>query len=444
MARVGFNPAKAVLLSYLGLIAVGTTIFYLLPTTRVETPFVDILFTVTSAVTVTGLVVLDTEKDLTPLGQGLLLLLIQIGGLGYMTLSTFLLVALRRKIGLRDRLILSESLNYPGLFGLVRFLKRVILWMIAIELIGFLALFFLWVDRFPVQEALWHALFHSVSAFNNAGFSSFSDNLTSFRGDLLTNLVVCSLIILGGLGFFVLNDLYLFFKGKVQRISTHTKLVLLLSFGLISAGWLSLILTELFHKPLWDLPLGEKLLGLLFLSVSSRTAGFNTVDVASLSESSQFLLMILMFIGASPGGTGGGIKTVTLAVVLISAFSYVRGSDQAVVFERKIPERIIRRATTVLTLSISYIFLVNLLIDRFEEKDFLKTLFEVVSAFSTVGLSMGSSEGLSFCAEFSTAGKLLIILTMLVGRVGILSFAIALRGREKTARIGYPEARLIL
>ena len=243
----------------------------------------------------------------------------------------------------------------------------------------------------------------------------------------------------------MINEIYLYFGGKLRRLSTHTKLVLTATALLVIGGWASLMLTELFHyEGIWSLSWKERLLSTLFLSVSSRTAGFSTVDLGSLSESSLFLLVLLMFVGASPGGTGGGVKTTTLAVVLLSIYSYVRGLPEVVVFRRSLARSQIHRAMVIITLSFTYIAFVNLLIDRVEERDFLATFFEVISAFSTTGLSLGSGEGLSFCAEFSPAGKLLIALTMLVGRVGILSFAIAMIGREKEPRVRHPEARLLL
>ena len=439
------SPPQAILLSYVAVITVGLVLFRVLPTTKGDVSLVDSLFTVTSAVTVTGLTVLNTEKELTDVGKWLLLILIQIGGLGYMTITTFLLITLRRKIGLKEHLVLSEALNYPGIHGLVRFLRRVVLFVVLTELVGFLLLYLWWLPDMGYRGALFPALFHSVSAFNNAGFSLFGDNLVRFREDLFVNTIVIALIVLGGIGFFVINDLYLYYTRRVRRLSTHTKLVLSLSGILILLGWLGLILTELAHySGVWAFDWKTRLTSTLFLSVSSRTAGFNTVDISLLSESSLFLLMLLMFVGASPGSTGGGIKTTTFAVILLAVVSYIRGRGEVVVFSRSITQGQIHRAMVVMALSFLHIALVNLLIDRIEEKDFLSTIFEVVSAFSTVGLSVGGGEGVSFSAQLSPVSKLLIVVTMLVGRVGIISFAMALIGREVHSRVRYPEARLLL
>ncbi len=444
MKLLSFSPVRSILLSYIALILLGTVSFKFLPLTRSELSFVDALFTATSAVTVTGLTVISIPEGLTFPGEIFLLFLIQVGGLGYMTITTFFLITLRRKIGLKERMTLAEALDYPGLYGLVRFLRRVVVFVLIVESLGTLILGLYWSFFSPIERPFFMALFHSVSAFNNAGFTIIPGGLEAFRGDVVVNLTFVLLVVLGGLGFFVINELYLFFRRKVSRVSTHTKLVVLSSFLLTALGWLGLILTELFHyKGLWSMGWDDRVLASLFLSVSSRTAGFSTVDLSLLSESSLFLIMLLMFIGASPGGTGGGIKTTTFAVILLAVASYVRGKDEVVVFHRRVSHRHIYRAMVIMSLSVAYISAINLLIDRIEEKDFLKTIFEVVSAFSTVGLSVGEG-GLSFCAGFSDIGKLLIILSMLIGRVGILSFAIALIGREEKSAVEHPEARLLL
>ncbi len=442
---VRLNPSQGILLSYFLLIAVGTLLLYLPVSNTAELSLVDAFFTSTSAVTVTGLIVADTGRDFTLFGQAVILLLIQVGGLGYMTLATFFLITIGRRIGVKERMILSESLNYPGLYGLVRFLRRVIAFVLVIEFTGFLLLFARWYHSFDIGSALWLSVFHSVSAFNNAGFSLFSDNLVGFRADIYINVVVSLLIFVGGLGFFVMNELFLFLRGEVNRLSTHSKLVLSVSTLLIVSGTAGILLTEAFHyEGLWSLDWGERLLSAFFLSVSSRTAGFNTLDISLLSESTLFLLTLLMFVGASPGGTGGGIKTTTFAVISTAVLSFVRGKPEVVIFKRRVSDNQIRKAMVILSLAALYIASVNLLIDRLEEKDFLATFFEVISAFSTVGLSVGSPQGLSFSAEFSDLSKVLIALSMIVGRVGVLSFTIALVGRQEGSSLRHVEGKILL
>jgi len=438
------NPSRTLLYSFTLLIIIGTFLLHLPISTTRPISFLDAFFTATSAVTVTGLVVLDTYSDFTLFGKIVILFLIQVGGLGYMTLSTFFLILLRRRIGLKERFILAEALEYPSIHGLVRFLKKVFVFVFTVELTGALLLSTYFSIK-GVESPVFNGIFHAVSAFNNAGFSTFKNGLLAFRDDLFVNLIISFLVILGGIGFFVINDIHLYFTKVVRRLSVHSILVIFFSCFLIIFGTVGLIFTEWNNDAgLWKYNWYKRILSSFFMSVSARTAGFSTVDLSSVSESSQFLLIILMFIGASPGGTGGGIKTTTFLVILLAVFSYIRGKEQTIILERSISESTIKRALVILSLSIFFITLVNLLLDKIEEKDFLYTFFEVVSAFSTVGLSMGNAEGLSYCADFSPFGKVLIIITMLVGRVGILGFALALAGKAPVQRIKYPEARILV
>ena len=433
---------RFILISYLLIILFGTILLYLPISTKESISLMDAFFTSASATTVTGLIVVDTEKTFTPFGKFIILVLIQMGGLGYMVFTTYFLISFRKRISLRDRIILSEAMDYPGMHGLIRFLKRTIPLVFFIEFIGALLLFpsFLFYSKNPA-ESLAMSIFHSISAFNNAGFSTLSSNLVPFKGDLLVNLVVSVLIILGGLGLYVLYEIILYYRKEVSRLSTHTKLVIATSGILIAVGFVAMLID--FYK--WnDLSLKEKLLASLFHSISARTAGFNSVDISKLSEASLFWLIILMFIGASPGGTGGGIKTTTAAVILISVISYIRGKGLVVVFGRRLTEEVINKAMVILSLSFAYTTFATLLLAELEGEKLLPTLFEVVSAFSTVGLSVGTPEGLSLSASFSPLGKLIIIITMLMGRIGILSFMFAIYGKREESRIRPPEARVLL
>ncbi|WP_038058025.1 TrkH family potassium uptake protein [Thermodesulfobacterium hydrogeniphilum] len=442
MRLLELTPHRIILISYLILILIGAILLYLPFSVNKPIHFLDAIFTATSAVTVTGLIVLNTAKDFTFLGKLIILFLIQIGGLGYLTFTTYFLITLKRKIGLRERLILAESLNISEIYGLVKFLKKVFPIIILIEFIGTILLFFPFLFKFKdFNFAFFAAFFHSISAFNNAGFSIFPDNFIQFRNNFFINFIIALLIILGGLGFYVLDELLLYIKKEIKMLSIHTKLVLLSSIIFIFLGALILFI-NVFN---WsDLTFKEKFLISFFHSISARTAGFNTIDLSRFSEGSLFSLICLMFIGASPGGTGGGIKTITMVVILLSVYSYIRGYKEVVVFNRSIKDNQIHRAMIILSLGFFYTTFMALLLSELEEKPFLATLFEVISAFSTVGLSIGNSQGLSFCADFSNIGKLLIILTMIVGRVGILSFMLAIAGKEKIRYIKHPEARLYL
>ncbi len=437
-----WTPHRILLFSYLGVILTGSLLLYLPLSTLRPISYLDALFTATSATTVTGLVVLDTEKDFTLFGKFIILLLIQLGGLGYMTFTTYFLIALRRKLGLRERLILAESFNYPGMHGLVRFVKRIIPIVFFIEFLGAFALFpsFLFRLKDPAN-AIFASIFHSISAFSNAGFSTFSENLMGFKGDLWVNMVISLLIVIGGIGFYTIYELILYKKGEVRRLSTHTKLVFLSSAVLIVFGFIVLLFDIWRFK---GLSVEEKILASLFHSISARTAGFNTIDISKLSEASQFVLINLMFMGASPGGTGGGIKTITAVVVFLAVLSYIRGRPDVVVFGRRLIDAQVHRAMVVLSLAFAYNTFMATLLAELENIRLLPALFETVSAFSTVGLSLGNPKGLSLSADFSPLGKFLIILTMIAGRVGVLGFMLALVGKEKPSHVKLPETRLLL
>ena len=437
-----WTPQRIILLSYLVIISLGTVLLKLPISVNRDISLLDALFTSTSATTVTGLVAIDIEKDLTFFGQLVILFLIQVGGLGYLTMTTYLLVLFRRKVGLKERMLLSESLNYPSIYGLIRFAKKVIPIVLTVEILGAVLLILsMYSARQSIPEIIFYAIFHSVSAFNNAGFSLFSDNLVRFRSDIVVNLTICFLIITGGLGFFVIYELLSIAKGEIKRVSTHTKLVLISSVFLILIGFLVMLLDVYRFN---DLSVKEKILASLFHSVSARTAGFNTIDLARLSESTLFLIMNLMFVGASPGGTGGGIKTITMTVIVIAVFSFIRGSREVVIFDRSISQQVAYKSMVIISLSFVYITLVSLILSEMEGRHMLHILFEVVSAFATVGLSIGNHQGLSLSADFSPIGKLIIVLTMIVGRIGILTFMLAISGREKITNLKHPEARILL
>ncbi len=435
------TPHRIILLSYLVVIAIGTFLLYLPISTHRGISFIDALFTATSAISVTGHVVVDIASTFTSFGKLVILLLIQIGGLGYMGITTYFLVLLRKKLSLRDRILLAESVNYPGMHGLVRFLKRIVPFVIGIELFCTLLLFPLFLKHFDLPTSLAMSVFHSVSAFNNAGFNILPEGLSPFMGSLWLNLVFSLLIILGGLGFYVIHELILYHKKEIQRLSTHTKLVLTSTLFLLVAGFLILLIDTI----RWDgYGLKEKLLIAFFHSVSSRTAGFSTVDLKEFSEGALFFLVVFMFVGTGPGGTGGGIKITTAVVIILVVHSYLRSSGQMTVFGRRIPEDTIQRAITIFVLSFTYTTLATLFLTHIEKTPLLPTLFEVVSAFSSVGLSLGNPQGLSYCADWSSVGKSVVIITMLMGRMGIMSFMLALYGRGEQSRIKPPEARLLL
>lgn len=408
-----------------------------------ELRFIDALFTATSAVCVTGLIVKDTPVDFTATGQLIIMILIQIGGLGYMTAVTFLAVMRRQKIGHRDRLILQESLNYPGMDGLVRFLKIVFGSIFIIEVIGMIVLTLrFWADM-PLENAAWFGIFHSISAFNNAGFSLFSDNMMGYRGDWIINLTIPTLIILGGLGYLVLTELYHYRKREILRLSTHTKIVLIMSIILILFG-MALLLSLEWNNALKSLAWEEKLLAAWFASVNYRTAGFNTIDLSTLSDANLFFSTFFMMIGGAPGGTAGGIKITAVALALIGVWYTLRGSTHAHIFRRSISSYQINKAYAIIFIASIYVVSSTILLSEIERLPFLRTLFEACSAFGTVGLSTGNGGVLSYSALFSDWGKANIILLMFMGRIGVFAFTVVIVGKAVESRIKYAEAKVVL
>ncbi|MDD2780304.1 TrkH family potassium uptake protein [Sulfuricurvum sp.] len=434
---------KLILFSFIGLIGFGTLLLLMPFAHYGELRFIDALFTSTSAVCVTGLIVKDTPVDFTPMGQVIIMLLIQIGGLGYMTAVTFLAVMRRQKIGHRDRLILQESLNYPGMDGLVRFLKIVFGSIFIIEVIGMIVLTLrFWVDM-PIEKAAWYGIFHAISAFNNAGFSLFSDNMMGYSKDWVINLTIPILIILGGVGYLVLTELYHYRKKEILRLSTHTKIVLIMTIILIVLG-MGLLLSLEWNNALKSFSWDEKLLAAWFASVNYRTAGFNTIDLSTLSDANLFFSTFFMMIGGAPGGTAGGIKITAVALALIGVWYTLRGDTHAHIFRRSISQYQINKAYAIIFIASIYVVFSTVLLSEVERLPFLRTLFEACSAFGTVGLSTGNGGTLSYSALFSDWGKANIILLMFMGRIGVFAFTLVIVGKAVQSRIKYAEAKVVL
>lgn len=439
------TPARIFFSVYLAIMFVGGIILYLPFSTTKKISFIDALFTSFSAVSDTGLIVLDTPNDFTTFGKITILALLQLGGLGYMSFTTFFLLTFGQKISFRDRLILAESLNYPGVSGLIKFIKRVFLFVIFFELVGTLLLFISLIKKYNFSKALALSFFHAVSAFNNAGFSLFSNNLMDFRGDIIVNFTIASLIICGGIGFFVLNEIYLYYKKELNRISTHTKLVIGTSIYLIVFGSIAILIFEFEnYKGLWQLSWYERILSAFFTSISARTAGFNTIDLSGFTDATLSLISSIMFIGASPGSTGGGIKTTTFSVIILAIYNYIKGSTSVNVNYRRINEDQIYKALVIFSISFIYITLVALYLSKLERITFTYSLFETISAFSTVGLSVGDGSVLSLSAKFSNLGKIIIMSTMFIGKIGILSFIMSLTTQKKDVRIKSPETKILI
>lgn len=438
-----FQPAQVLAISFVVAILAGTLLL-LLPfsTTSGHISFADALFTSTSAVCVTGLIVQDTPTYFTLTGQIIILLLIQLGGLGVMTFSTMVLLVAGRKIAVTDRILVQEGFHPSTGMDFRSLIKSVFFFTFSIEFLGFILLFLRFHKDLPWPKALYSSLFHSVSAFCNAGFSVYSNSLVSYRSDILVNLTVIFLIILGGLGFLVIQEtaahLVRFSRGVKGKLSLHSKMVLSLTSALIGVS-LVIFLSLEWQNSLAPLTAKEKILASLFQVVTPRTAGFNTMDLTTLSTASVTLLMLLMFIGASPGSTGGGVKTSTFAVVLAFIKSKIAARESINIFYRTIPQDNVVKAFTVLSLASSLIFISSFLVLASQPAMLIKeVVFEVFSAFGTVGLSLGIT------SQLSTLSKVIITLTMYAGRVGPLTLLYAFSRRKALGKFEYVEEKIMI
>lgn len=433
------NPPRVLALGFGGLIVIGTILLNLPIATQSgeSIGFVDALFTAASAVCVTGLVVVNTAEFWSLFGQSVILILIQIGGLGVMTMATAGALIVGRRITLRERLIIKEQLNQNSMSGLVRLTIYVLLSTFAIEGIGALLLSFKFIPKYGLAEGLWQSFFHSISAFCNAGFDITGSSMSPFATDLGINIVISFLVILGGLGFAVFIDISKI--NRLKRFKLHTKFVLSISAILLAVGMLAFMFTE-FNNPntIGDMSFSNKLISSFFQSVVPRTAGFNSVDIGGLRDTTVFFFIILMFIGGSPGSTAGGVKTTTFGTLILTAISVIRGDKDVNVFKRRIGEDVINRSLAIITVGIIWIIIVATILTITEDAVFLDLLFETTSAFGTVGLSRGVTP------DLSTAGKFLIIITMYAGRVGPLTMAFAFAQKNKSTKYRYAEGTIIV
>ncbi|WP_254857061.1 MULTISPECIES: TrkH family potassium uptake protein [Paenibacillus] len=435
------SPPQILVLGFASIILIGALLL-MLPissTSGNSVEFIDALFTSTSATCVTGLVVLDTGISFTIFGKTVIMILIQIGGLGFMTMATLFSLVLKRKISLRDRLILQEAMNQGSMEGIVRLIRRVLIYSLVIEGCAAVLLSIRWAFDMPLGKAIYYGIFHAVSMFNNAGFDIFGDfrSLTDYVYDPLVNIIVMFLIVSGGIGFIVMSDLVEF--RVTRRLSLHSKVVLSTSTGLILIGALVIFIFEFTNtRTLGSLNFGGKILSAFFQSVSPRTAGANTVDIAGLRQATQFFIVILMFIGASPGSTGGGIKTTTFTMMIGAVIAMLRGREDVVLFRYRLAQERIYKALTITLLALLLIASVSMILSTTEDSNFLAILFETTSAFATVGLTMGLTP------ELSAIGKILLCLTMFAGRLGPLTLAYALGPKQGKPLYKYPEGKIII
>jgi len=420
------SPTRIFVLSFAAVIITGG-IFLWFPFSAAKEPirFIDALFTSTSAVCVTGLVVLDTGKDFSLAGQIITMILIQVGGLGIITFSTVFFVLMGRGISFKGREIVQSTFLHTPRRDFMVIARAVLLFTFVTEGVGVLLLLIRFSQDFPIGTALYQSFYHAVSAFNNAGFSLFSDSLMRYQGDLIVNLTVMGLFVHGGIGFIVQYEVLSRLRGLQKKLSVHTKMVLITTTVLIISGALLFYLFERNHI-IKDVPVLNKILASLFQSVTPRTAGFNTVDIGVLTNATILLLIALMFIGASPGSTGGGVKTTSAALLVLMIWNRLKGNEDVSLFNRTIPREIISRTISIIFASAFSISIIASVLLIFETSTFavaesrhffVEYLFETVSAFGTVGLSMGVTPKLNDVQKYA------IILMMFAGRVGPLTLA---------------------
>ena len=438
---IKINPAQTLSLGFLFLIFIGTLLLMSPFATkdRHQLSFIDALFEATSAVCVTGLVVVDTETTFTLFGQTVLMVLIQVGGLGFMTVGIVIALFLGKNIGLKGRLVIQETLNQLTLEGMIKLVKFVVGFTLLIEVIGAVILAIRWASDFGLSQSIYYGVFHSISAFNNAGFDLMggSGSVTGYAGDFTVIMTLSCLFIIGGIGYTVVLDI--FRKKSLKKLSLHTKLVLLTTLTLNLIGTI-LIFTLEYNNPgtLGGLPLKDKILGAYFHGVVPRTAGFNSLNMPELTLSSQFVTMLLMFIGGGSGGTAGGIKVTTFVIIILAVWTLIRRREEVNIMERQIPKDLIYRAFSITVYSIAVVFLILFILTITEEAPLNVLLFEVISAFGTVGMSLGLTP------ELSTVGKVVISILMFIGRVGPLTLAFALAKGKKKLPFKYVEEKIMI
>jgi trk system potassium uptake protein len=434
------RPANAIFLSFALVILTGAAVLMLPFTSRISDPtrFIDALFTSTTATCVTGLVIADTATKWSTSGQIVILLLIQIGGLGLITLATFFSSLVGKKVGIKGRIAAQEQISLLTFSGILSLIKKIIAVTLIAEVAGALLLSLRFVPEFGIR-GLYMGIFHSISAFCNAGLDIMGGyrSLMAYNNDPLVLLTVAGLIIFGGIGFMVWQDIYN--NRHFKNLLLHTKMVLTVTFILLISGTVFFLLSENSNPltiGLFSFP--QKLLNSFFMAVTPRTAGFNSISLGDMSDISKIFTCFLMFVGAAPGSTGGGVKVTTLGVLIAVMISQIKGRQETLVYGKKIPQPVIMKALTIVGLSLMWVITVTAVMSGIEGGKFIDILYEVTSAFGTVGLSTGMTPGLS------DISKLLLIITMFLGRIGPLTFVIVmtLKGADYNTHVIHPDGKV--
>jgi trk system potassium uptake protein TrkH len=444
LEKIKLAPAQIVIISFSAIVGLGTLLLYL-PISAAEDrniSLIDAFFTATSATCVTGLSTLSLSDNFSLVGQIIVLILMQIGGLGYMTLYSSMTILLGKSLAVSDKVMMQDLLDISSFEDLVQMIVNIIKYTLVIELIGAIILTVAFtLEGFEFSESIYYGVFHSISAFCNAGFSLFNNSLETFGTSPMIHGTISALIFLGGLGFIVLKELeHIVLKGqKIINLSVHSKVVLTTNIALVVLVSIYIFFGEFLHG-LSTYGIWEKIQISFFQSITTRTAGFNSIGLSNLHPHTIYLMALVMFIGASPGSTGGGIKTTTFAILFQSVKATLNGREHVEFFDRRVPNMIVVRAIAIIVISLIIVSFFILLMMRLEpEHDFLALFFEVVSAFATVGLSLGITPYLSI------AGKFAMIVLMFIGRVGPLTLALAIgQKRKEDGKVEYPEGRIMI
>lgn len=438
------NSPKIIVFSFLAVILIGTLLLSLPIASRDgnSVGLFTALFTSTSATCVTGLLIVDTYQQWSLFGQIVILLLFQVGALGFVTFATFFSSLFKRKVSLKEMVLVQESLNHFGFEDVIKLVKNVIVLTFSVELAGALILSVKFIPLFGLIKGTYMSIFHSVSAFCNAGFDLMGQrekfsSLTTLNQDPVILNTLAALTVFGGLGFIVWKDLIDYRKNKFLLL--HTKVVLAATAILLFIGTVFFFAFE-FNNPatLGPLPLVSKINAAFFHSVSSRSVGFNSIPINQLRETSKLITIILMFIGAAPGSTGGGVKITTFAVMIATIISQAKGSPDTIILKRHIPKKIVYRALSIIGLCAMLVITITIALMILEDKPFIDMMFEVTSAFSTVGMTTIGTFNMSAASQF------LLVITMFLGRVGPLSFAIALATKNSKKDLVYPEGKIMV
>ncbi|MDD5348319.1 MAG: TrkH family potassium uptake protein [Candidatus Omnitrophica bacterium] len=444
---LSLKPAQLMVATFASAVSCGALLLMLPASSQAGagTTFVDALFTATSATCVTGLAVVDTGKHFSIFGQLVILFLIQTGGLGIMTFSVSIALLLKRQVSAHSEIAMQDVLEQDAIAGVKRLILFILKMTLGLELAGALLLCAAWLGKFPsALETAYYALFHSVSAFCNAGFSPFSDNLMGLQSDAVTNIVICLLIVCGGIGFTVIKDVtdnfrdkFVLRKDKLIRFKLQTKIVFSMTALLVVGGACLIYLLET-KGSFAGFDTKTKVLASVFQSVSARTAGYNTVDIGRLSASTLLVMILLMFVGAAPGSTAGGIKVTTFAVLWHTMTASLRQKNEVEIYKRTVPAEVIKKAITLFAFAAGIVFVFAAVLVYTERKEFLAVAFETVSAFGTVGLSTGITP------ELTEKGKLIVSLLMFIGRLGPLAIAYAVIRYRRPAKYQYAEERVMI